>query len=220
MGRAKLPKKSTIVDMTAMCDVAFLLLTFFILVGQFKPAEALTVSTPKSVSTTPTEQKDLVLVIMDQAGKVYFTVSDDASDEKRDIIEYVNENKSLNLTDAEKMAFMRGGSFVGVPFSQLKSYLQQKPEDLQQVNLPGIPVDSANNELATWMRGAKTAFQGSKMNLVVKGDSEAKYLAFKGVINAFKAVDELKFQLITDPEGVPPGTELYQKQMSGTTASN
>ncbi len=220
MGRLKLPRKSTNVDMTAMCDVAFLLLTFFILVGQFKPAEALTVATPKSVSTTPTEAKDLVMVVMDQEGKVFFTVSDDASDEKRDIIEYVNENKSLNLTDAEKMAFLRGGSYVGVPFSQLKSYLQQKPEDLQQVNLPGIPVDSANNELTTWMRGAKTAFQGSKMNLVVKGDSEAKYLAFKGVINAFKAVDELKFQLITDPEGVPPGTELYQKQMGGATAGN
>lgn len=220
MGRLKVPRKSTNVDMTAMCDVAFLLLTFFILVGQFKPAEALTVATPKSVSTTPTEAKDLVMVVMDQEGKVFFTVSDDANDEKRDIIEYVNENKSLNLTDAEKMAFMRGGSFVGVPFSQLKSYLQQKPEDLQQANLPGIPVDSANNELTTWMRGAKTAFQGSKMNLVVKGDSEAKYLAFKGVINAFKAVDELKFQLITDPEGVPPGTELFQKQMSGATAAN
>jgi len=215
MGRLKLPRKSTNVDMTAMCDVAFLLLTFFILVGQFKPAEALSVTTPKSVSTTPTEQKDLVLVVMDQSGKIYFTVSDDASDEKRAIIEYVNENKSLNLTDAEKMAFLRSGSYVGVPFSQLKSFLQHKPEELKPENLPGIPVDSANNELTVWMRGTKTAFQGSKMNLVVKGDSEAKYAAFKGVINAFKAVDELKFQLITDPEGVPPGTELYQKQLSG-----
>ena len=32
MPKVKLPRKSTIVDMTAMCDVAFLLLSFFILV--------------------------------------------------------------------------------------------------------------------------------------------------------------------------------------------
>ena len=46
MGRAKLPRKSTNIDMTAMCDVAFLLLSFFILTTKFKPAEAIAVETP------------------------------------------------------------------------------------------------------------------------------------------------------------------------------
>ncbi|MEY4291989.1 MAG: hypothetical protein RIQ61_366, partial [Bacteroidota bacterium] len=31
MPKVKIPRKSTVVDMTAMCDVAFLLLTFFML---------------------------------------------------------------------------------------------------------------------------------------------------------------------------------------------
>ncbi len=48
MGRAKLPRKSTNIDMTAMCDVAFLLLSFFILATKFKPPETLTVETPNS----------------------------------------------------------------------------------------------------------------------------------------------------------------------------
>ena len=37
MARAKIKRGSTTVDMTAMCDVAFLLLTFFILATKFKP---------------------------------------------------------------------------------------------------------------------------------------------------------------------------------------
>lgn len=197
--------------MTAMCDVAFLLLSFFILTTKFKPAEALAVTTPKSVSTNPAEQKDVVLVTMDSKGKIYFSVSDDAMEEKQEIIDEIDKQKALGLTDAEKKNFTKAGSYIGVPFSQMKSYLQQSTEQLAKLQMSGIPIDSANNELQVWMRAANTAYQGSKMNLMVKGDNEAKYPAFKGVIDAFKRNELFKFQMITDPEGVPPGTALYQK---------
>lgn len=212
MGRAKIPRKSTSVDMTAMCDVAFLLLSFFILTTKFKPAEALAVTTPKSVSTNPAEQKDVVMITMDKKGSIYFGVSDDAMEEKQAIINEVNTQKALGLSDAQKKAFVRSGSYIGVPFNQLKSYLDQTPDQIAKLTLTGIPVtDSLNNELQVWMRAANTAFQGKKMNLLLKGDNEAKYPSFQGVINAFKKNDNLKFQVITDPEGVPMGTDLYQK---------
>jgi biopolymer transport protein ExbD len=211
MPKVKLPRKSTSVDMTAMCDVAFLLLSFFILTTKFKPAEALAVTTPKSVSTNPAEQKNVVMLTMDSKGKIYFSVSDDAMEEKQVIIDEVDKQKALGLTDAEKKGFLRAGSYIGVPFSQMKSYLQQSPEQLAKLQMNGIPVDSANNELQVWMRAANTAFQGSKMNLLLKGDNEAKYPSFKGVIDALKRNELFKFQMITDPEGVPPGTALFQK---------
>ncbi len=210
MPKVKVPRKSTAIDMTAMCDVAFLLLSFFILTTEFKPAEALAVTTPKSVSTTPAEQKDVVMITMDKDGKVFFSVSDDAMPEKRTIIDEVNNAKALGLSDAQKASFLRAGSFIGVPFAQLKSFLSLPPEQVANAAKVGIPVDSANNELQVWMRAAKSAFQGSKMNLLVKGDNEARYPSFKGVLDAFKRNDELKFQMITDPEGVPTGTDLYK----------
>jgi biopolymer transport protein ExbD len=223
MPKVKVPRKSTSVDMTAMCDVAFLLLSFFILTTKFKPAEALAVTTPKSVSTAAAEQKDVVLVTMDKEGRVYFSVSDDAMEERAAIIDNVDKQKNLGLTQAEKDAFAkRAGSYVGVPFAQLKSYLQMNPEQIAKLNVPGIPVtDTLNNELQVWMRAANTAFQGEKMNLLVKGDNSAKYPSFKGVMNAFKKNELFKFQMITDPEGVPAGTELYQKTHAarGTTAA-
>jgi len=207
--------------MTAMCDVAFLLLSFFILTTKFKPSEALQVTTPKSVSTKAVEAKDVVLVTMDKDGKVYFSVADENTAEKADIIDIVDQTKGLGLTAQEKAAWNHTASFVGVPFAQLKSYLQLSADQVKAFNSPGIPVDTANNELLIWVRAAATAFQGKKMNLLVKGDNNAKYPSFKGVIDAMKKNEIFKFSMITDPEGVPPGTELYKKnQQTGGKATD
>jgi len=217
MPRAKIPRKSTSIDMTAMCDVAFLLLSFFILATKFKPPEALAVVTPSSVSSKIAPDANVVLVIMDKDGKVYLSVSDKNTGEKKEIIEGINTAKNLGLTDAEKNNFIRNPAyFIGVPFSQLKSYLGKAQEQLKGLNLPGIPVkDSTDNELVEWIRAAVGAFQGNKMNLLVKGDDAAKYPSFQGVIIAFKKNDQLKFQMITSPVPPPIGSELYKKQAAG-----
>ncbi len=81
--------------------------------------------------------------------------------------------------------------------------------------LQGIPVkDSTDNQMVDWVRAAKGAFTGNKMNLLVKGDNNAKYPAFQGVIIAFKKNDEMKFQMVTSPVAVPTGTELWKINMA------
>lgn len=213
MPKVKVPRKSTTIDMTAMCDVAFLLLAFFILATKFKPPDKLEVTTPKSVSTKVLEAKDIVLVTMDKEGKVYFSISDENTEEKAEVLDMVAQSKGINLTEQEKATWMSAGSFIGVPFSQLKSYLAMGPSGLEGFNAPGIPVDSADNQLTEWVRATVAAFQGGKMSLMVKGDNNAKYPSFKGTIDAFKANEQFKFSMITDPEGVPPGTDLYNTNM-------
>lgn len=215
MPKVKMPRKSTAVDMTAMCDVAFLLLSFFILTTKFKSPDAVEVVTPNSVSTKPVEAKNVVQVIMDKEGKVFFSVGDESQEEKKEIIDMVNEGKSLNLTEQEKAAFAKSGSYVGVPFAQLKSFLQLSPDQLKNFKAPGIPTDTANNELVVWMNAATRAFSGSRMALMVKGDNNAKYPSFKGVIDAFKRNEIFKFSMVTNPEGVPEGTALAQKRSTG-----
>ena len=75
--------------------------------------------------------------------------------------------------------------------------------------MDGIPVtDTLNNQLTDWLLAAKQAFEGKKMELLVKGDNNSKYPSFQGVLNAFKKNDLLKFQMVTNPEGVPAGSEL------------
>ena len=226
MGRAKIPRKSTTIDMTAMCDVAFLLLSFFILATKFKPPEALSVTTPSSVYTKIALEHDVVMVIMDKAGKVYLTVSDKNTQEKHDIIDEINTSKNLGLTDAEKRNFYANPSaFIGAPFSQLKSFLDKDPTELKNVPLPGIPtMDSTNNELRDWMAAAVKVssdggFNGGHMNIEIKGDDAATYPSFSGVIWAMKKNDQLKFQLITAPIAPPSGSELEKELKSkGTKA--
>jgi len=213
--------------MTAMCDVAFLLLSFFILATKFKPPEALTVVTPSSVSSKVAPDKNVVLITMDHDGKVYFSVSDANASEKRDIIDAINTAKNLGLTDAEKKNFYANPTaYIGVPFSQLKSFLDLGPDQVKAFKQPGIPtVDSTNNELIDWMRAAVTTsanggFKGGHMNILVKGDDAAKYPSFQGVIIAFKKNDQLKFQLVTNPVAPPPGSELdKQQKVSGSKSS-
>lgn len=221
MGRAKLPRKSTNIDMTAMCDVAFLLLSFFILATKFKPPEMLHVETPNSVSSKIAPEKDVVLITIDKDGKIFFSVSDANVAQKVAIIDEINSSKNLGLTATEKANFSKNASaFIGVPFSQLKSYLGKTTEELKGAVLPGIPVkDSANNELTEWMHAAVNAFfqDSKKMNILVKGDDAAKYPSFQGVIIAFKKNDQMKFQMVTNPVAVPPGTELYKTNIATGT---
>lgn len=51
MGKIKVKRKSTLIDMTAMSDVTVLLLTFFMLTSTFLQKEPTQVVTPPSVST-------------------------------------------------------------------------------------------------------------------------------------------------------------------------
>jgi biopolymer transport protein ExbD len=218
MGRAKIPRKSTTIDMTAMCDVAFLLLSFFILATKFKPVEALTVTTPSSVYTKIALDHDVLMVILDHDGKVFLEVSDKNVDEKKEMIHTINTEHNLGLTETEMKAFYANpSSYIGVPFSQLKGLLDKgtDPEALKGVIMPGIPTqDSTNNELTDWVHAAVEAFQAvGHMYIEIKGDDAAKYPAFSGVLWAFKKNDQLKFQLITSPIAAPPGSELDKSIM-------
>ncbi len=216
MPSVKLPRKSTATDMTPFVDVAFLILSFFMLATKFKPPEPVEITTPTSVSADRLKQQDAVHVELDKAGKVIFRVNvqnenDESKSIKKNIIQNVNKGRNLGLSETEMNNFVKN-TIVGVPFSKLKSYLAA-PEGQRMKSLEGIPVlDSANNELATWVASAYNAFQGKKLNFMIKGDNNAKYPSFKGVIEAMRKNDIFKYQLITDPEGVPSGTDLYKLQ--------
>ena len=205
MSRPKLPRKSTSIDMTAMCDVAFLLLSFFILTTKFKPSEAITVVTPSSVASKVAPDKDIVLITIDKNGKVFLSLDDEAK--KQYLVNTLNTTKNLNL---DSKAFVKS-AFFGTSFSQLNSFLAIPEPEKKGNLLPGIPVkDSVNNELVEWLKLINDAYQGQKMNLLLKGDNLSKYPSFKSVLYAFKKNDFLKFQMVTNPESVPLGTDLWK----------
>ena len=74
MPKVKIKRKSTAIDMTAMCDVAFLLLTFFMLTSNFTQKEPVAVDTPSSISEIKIPDRNIMLILVDPTGKVFFGI--------------------------------------------------------------------------------------------------------------------------------------------------
>jgi biopolymer transport protein ExbD len=207
MPSVKIPKKSTFVDMTPFVDVAFLILTFFIMATKFKPEEPVEIKTPNSVSTRELPESDALQVTFDSTGRVFFGVLSQKDQEKLAVIRHINDTRSLGLSEAEMKNFVRTPS-IGVPFSGLKQLLSIPQEDQKNFKQPGIPLDTLGGELLYWIRDAVGTFSGKKLQYLIKGDNNAKYPAFKQVLIAFKKNEIFKFQMITMLEDAPAGSEL------------
>ena len=208
MPSVKIPKKSTFVDMTPFVDVAFLILTFFIMATKFKPEEPVEIVTPNSVSTKELPESDALQVTFDSTGRVFFSVlSEKDPMVKYNVIKHMNETRNLGLTEPEMRNFVKAPA-IGVPFSGLKSLLAVPAEEHKNYKQPGIPLDTLGGELFYWIRDAVGTFTGKQLKYLIKGDNEAKYPAFKQVLNAFKKNEIFKFQMITALEDAPAGSEL------------
>ena len=184
MGRVKIAKKSTFIDMTAMSDVTVLLLTFFMLTSTFLQKEPTTVITPASVSEEKVQETNVVQVLVSPEGKVWLSMNNDTaqawSNEKMRIalldkvVEVYNESHTQKLpafTDAQKIAFSKLGTF-GVPLNQMGEFLNLygMPEGLTTMDkwlageLPdrttGIPInwnqqENRPNEFQIWMKAIR-----------------------------------------------------------------
>ena len=83
MPHVKIPRKSTDTDMTPFVDIAFLILSFFIMATKFKPPEPVKVETPSSVSSDILEESNAMLITIDADSKVFFNISDPKDSKKR-----------------------------------------------------------------------------------------------------------------------------------------
>jgi biopolymer transport protein ExbD len=213
MPSAKIPKRSTDTDMTPFVDIAFLILSFFIMATKFKPPEPVEITTPGSVLSQKLPENNAVMISIDSANRVYFTVLSDNDQNKYDqIIRGINTSQNLGLTDAQ-MANFRKTYLVGVPFSGLKQLLDTDFKDQPKLSQPGIPVlDTLNNQLVWWIKEAKSAFAGEKLNYLIKGDGLSKYPTFYAVVQALKKNEEFKYNLVTQLDDVPVGSALYKAE--------
>jgi len=200
MGKVRPKKHAPHTDMTAMTDVAFLLLTFFIMTATFKSNEA-EITTPTSISEIKVPDDDIMIISIDKAGKVFFGV--DAQPTRVAMLDNIAQSKGLSFTDTEKAKFALQPSF-GVPLNQLKPWLNMPKEKMAEAVQPGIPVDSTGaSELADWVYAARKA--NSQLRIALKGDNVSKFPVFKDVLSNLQSQNINKFNLITGSESAPAG---------------
>ena len=213
MPSVKIPKKSTDTDMTPFVDIAFLILSFFIMATKFKPQDPVEITTPNSVAAEKLPANDAVMILIDKDSKVFFSVLSEKNPGVFDqIIQSLNTSRNLGLSPAE-MANFKKTAAVGVPFASLKQLLSTPAEEQKNIKQPGIPVlDSATNELVWWINESKKAFAGKRLTYLIKGDGKSKFPTFDAVVSALKRNEELKYSLVTVPEDIPSNSELGIRQ--------
>jgi biopolymer transport protein ExbD len=196
----KMKKKSTSTDMTAMCDVAFLLLTFFILTATAKVPEVMPVDTPASTVQTKLPEKDLATLTVGN-GKVFFDVK--GKDVRVRTLELMGQKYNVTFSDDDQNKFAIMESF-GVPVQSLKQVLDMKPSDRKNVQQPGIPKDSLDNQLADWVQNARIAnieLHDKELQIAIKGDAKEEYPIIKKVMDILQDQKINSFSLVTGLRG-------------------
>ena len=200
MANVKMSKKAASIDMTAMCDVAFLLLTFFILTATAKLPEPLPVDTPASTVQTKLPETDLATITIGK-GKVFYDLK--GREVRKRALELMGQKYGITFSpeEMEKFAIMEG---IGVPIESLSSIIAMKASDRSKADQPGVPKDSLNNQLKDWIYNSRIAnheIDQKELQVAIKGDAKEEYPSIKKVMDILQDQKINSFSLVTGLRG-------------------
>jgi biopolymer transport protein ExbD len=205
-------------DMTPMVDLAFLLVTFFMLTASFRMAEPVTVDPPSSIGQVNLPDNHL-LVTIDEKGRIFFGISNSIA--KMEALREMAAKYKVSFTEQQVKKFSGIPSF-GVDIKDLPRYLDA--DDNGKKNFQpqkGVPMDTItpNNQLKDWIAiGGRKAvevfqaarkkaeetnqeFKAEKPRYAIKASSKTKYIYVKDVVKTFTDLKIFQFNMITSLEG-------------------
>lgn len=229
MAKISKPKSAPAIDMTPMVDLAFLLVTFFMLSANFRQDEVVVIDIPASISEE-LMPKDFLQISVSKQGKVFIGFSGN-EEVKKGILADLMDKTKIQLT-AEQATNFVAATELGSSFRDLPQYLSLTSEQRKQLadseDMNAIPVDSTRNELKMWVKTVyehlnndgkarfekmvaenpgldkKKLAQDMKPKFILKADKDAPYHYVQDVVNTFKDLDmDTKFSFITSMEADP-----------------
>lgn len=210
MPKIKMKRKASFIDMTAMTDVAFLLLTFFMLTAKFRTAEPVAVDLPSSRSELKLPESNVMIISVDREGRAFFNV--DNQKVRIGTLERMSALYDVTFTEKQLNDFSVLESF-GVPIKNLPSLLDMDNERRNNIRQPGIPVDTTGgvaNELSDWIQQARLVdndlrlrgeIESKGLRIAIRGDGNSNYPAIDRVITTLQERKINKFNLITTLKG-------------------
>lgn len=190
-------KKSTRVDMTAMCDVAFLLLSFFVMTSTAKLPEPMEIETPASTVQTKLPESNLATLTVGN-GKVFFGVS--GRDVRSETLKRMGDKYSVQFSDKDIAKFALIDNF-GVDIRSMKQLIDMKNDQrMKEGTQPGIPYDSVNNQLADWVKISREVtkeMDQKDLDIAIKGDAKEEYPTVKKVLDILQKQKKNNFFLVT-----------------------
>ncbi|MDR2937898.1 MAG: biopolymer transporter ExbD [Prevotellaceae bacterium] len=201
MAKVKIKKKKISIDMTAMCDVAFLLLSFFIMTSTAKLPEPYPVDTPASTVQTKLPDSYLATITVGE-GRIFFGVT--GKRVRKRMLEQMSEKYKLEFTPEEADAFSLI-DFFGVDINAMKKLIALPNAERNAKGLqPGVPYDSVNNQLHDWILCARLAtkeINNEDLDIAIKGDKNLDYPMIKAVIDILQEQRKNNFFLVTNLRG-------------------
>lgn len=200
---AKMKKSSTRIDMTAMCDVSFLLLTFFVLTSTAKTPEVHPVDLPASTKETKIPSEDILTITVGQEN-VFVGLA--GREDRMDVLRRMGQEYNIEFSEAELNAFAGMENF-GVDIREMKSLLAKPAGERMNKDIhKGVPYkDSLNNQLASWVRNARESSYIRKstdekknfLKVAIKGDANEQFGTVKQVIDILQEQRQNRFYLVT-----------------------
>jgi biopolymer transport protein ExbD len=203
MPKIKIPRGNPSLDMTPMVDLAFLLVTFFMLTASFRTDEAVVVDVPSSVSEKMLPDSNMVQVTLDTAGRVFYNI--DGNEVRKNALLSMGKKYKIAFTEDEVKEFQMI-KYYGHSISKMKEYLNATKNERSKMDnkATGVPTDSLANQLGDWVAyGRLAAYNKSKdikLKYAIKADGRTDYKVVKKVFDTFAKYNIYTFSLITNLE--------------------
>ena len=203
MPKLKPPVRTPHIDMTPMVDLFSVLLIFLLLTASFRPQEATVIKSPNSVSEKTAPDKDIMTIIINKDGKIFFNLDNGKDSTKHSRSEVLTEmGKQFNVTFTQKeLSYFGNLASFGMPIADFRKWLNAKDSKEKEALQTGIPIDSVGNQpsqLFFWVRFSRRANPNAEV--AIKGDGETNYKKVKVVMDLLQENKVNKFNLVTNLE--------------------
>lgn len=190
--------KNMSVDMTALCDLAFLLLVFFVVTARFEQWEPMKIDMPATHKAIWDVDNDNMAIIYIADNKVMYQVINDRV--RLATLQQMIDLYHVPFSKTEKESFMNS-PIIGATIGGLKEYDSTYMDWEENIYRPGIPYNTAAPELFDWIKQSRLATRAlfnRDMRVIIKADKSVQYPVIKQVIAILQKQKLNRFSLLTD----------------------